>query len=57
MIQVPDNMTLTQQEETTVSSNGKPFICKQVYENAYKKITVWLDEHGNITRQKVDVVE
>lgn len=53
MENIPEGMPLVEEETTTVSSNGASYVCKRTYQDAYKKIVNWYDEHGFVVKQKV----
>ena len=48
---------LVQQETSTLSSNGMEYITKLVYEDAYQKITLSLNEWGQITNRDVKTLD
>lgn len=49
-IAVLPEMPLVQQETSTLSSNGLEYLTKLIYEDAYKRITLNLNEYGQITK-------
>lgn len=51
---LPTDMELISQETSRISSNGEEYITKLVYETAYIRLTLKLNEAGEITNRKVD---
>ena len=52
MQSLPADMVLVE-EEMGERSDGTPYVSKQVYANAYQRMTFWYAEDGHITERNV----